>query len=366
MKTSKSKWLFAGLPFLYHWAYEEAYGAPNPRPLPDLPRIHSAFDDIYLKEETFKEDMLKTALPYIKARESSGYLKGPSRLRCAIYRADQPRATITISHGFGESLPRYQEMIYYFLKMGCDVFFLEHFGHGQSSRGPKDREYIWVDDFDRYSRDYDAFLKKVVLARLRTRPLIHYAHSMGGAILARSLQVHGNQGDGIIFSTPMFRLLFGVAESIVHPIAKWRARPLKSKKVSYQGVIDRRRQKLLPAVPATHSKARRDYFYQAIEGILPIATWSWLHESLKATHEIMKPENIRKLDCPVLLLQAQEDFYVSPVGHWLFVREHPNCQAYRVPGSYHEIYSETDDILTGFYNCLEAFISEIVEKHDAN
>ena len=50
------------------------------------------------------------------------------------YLAEKPKGVIIISHGFTEAAPKYDEMIYYFLKAGYHVYMPEHMGHGQSYR----------------------------------------------------------------------------------------------------------------------------------------------------------------------------------------------------------------------------------------
>ena len=61
------------------------------------------------------------------------------------YLAEKPKGVIIISHGFTEAAPKYDEMIYYFLKAGYHVYMPEHMGHGQSYRLTADSSLVHID-----------------------------------------------------------------------------------------------------------------------------------------------------------------------------------------------------------------------------
>ena len=70
------------------------------------------------------------------------------------YPARKPKGVIIISHGFTEAAPKYDEMIYYFLKAGYHVYMPEHMGHGQSYRLTADSSLVHIDTWKRYVREF--------------------------------------------------------------------------------------------------------------------------------------------------------------------------------------------------------------------
>ena len=131
--------------------------------------------------------------PYLATHRQEGYVPGAEdhlhrkdtgivgKIYVQRYLAEKPKGVIIISHGFTEAAPKYDEMIYYFLKAGYHVYMPEHMGHGQSYRLTADPSLVHIDTWKRYVRD---FLKicHVIKKTYPELPLVLFAHSMGGAI----------------------------------------------------------------------------------------------------------------------------------------------------------------------------------------
>ena len=68
--------------------------------------------------------------PYLATHRQEGYIPGAEdhlhrkdtgivgKIHVQRYLAEKPKGVIIISHGFTEAAPKYDEMIYYFLKAG--------------------------------------------------------------------------------------------------------------------------------------------------------------------------------------------------------------------------------------------------------
>ena len=84
----------------------------------------SIIDNFYISENNYKEQMDSIVIPYIDGRMESGYIKGVDNVNIYYekYKADDAKGNIVISHGYTESLEKYHEMIYYFLKSCYNVF----------------------------------------------------------------------------------------------------------------------------------------------------------------------------------------------------------------------------------------------------
>ena len=92
--------------------------------------------------------------PYLATHRQEGYIPGAEdhlhrkdmgivgKIHVQRYLAEKPKGVIIISHGFTEAAPKYDEMIYYFLKAGYHVYMPEHMGHGQSYRLTADSSLV--------------------------------------------------------------------------------------------------------------------------------------------------------------------------------------------------------------------------------
>ena len=107
-----------------------------------------------------------------------------------------------------EAAPKYDEMIYYFLKAGYHVYMPEHMGHGQSYCLTADSSLVHIDTWKRYVRD---FLKicHVIKKTYPELPLVLFAHSMGGAIGTIAAAWEPQLFQKIILNSPMLRPLTG-------------------------------------------------------------------------------------------------------------------------------------------------------------
>lgn len=104
--------------------------------------------------------------PYLATHRQEGYVPGAEnhlhqkdtgivgKIHVQRYLAEKPKGVIIISHGFTEAAPKYDEMIYYFLKAGYHVYMPEHMGHGQSYRLTSDPSLVHIDTWKRYVRDF--------------------------------------------------------------------------------------------------------------------------------------------------------------------------------------------------------------------
>lgn len=135
-----------------------------------------------IQEVKYDETMKTTVEPYLKQRCISGYTDSydaVGKLHVLRYKADMPKGVIVICHGFTESYPKYDELVYYFLQAGYHVWLPEHCGHGWSYRLTKDSSLVHIDTWKRYIRD---FLKICQMAKKEypNLPLNLFAHSMEG------------------------------------------------------------------------------------------------------------------------------------------------------------------------------------------
>ena len=104
-----------------------------------------------------------------------------------------PRATILIVHGASEHIGRWGHVAEFFNARGYEMFGYDHRGHGGSGG-----DRIHVEHFDDYVED----LAEVVAHLRSDRPLVMYAHSMGGLVATSYAESAHSQPDLLVLSAP--------------------------------------------------------------------------------------------------------------------------------------------------------------------
>lgn len=359
--------MLAAIPLAYTRLYKKTFGNRGDSPqLKTLPKVELPDHDFYLNEANYAEQMKTVVFPELIARETIHTFETTHKINYGFYRADQPKVNLVISHGYAEEIARYAEPVYYFLQMGFNVWIPEHYGHGASDAGVVDPSVIWVDDFDTYSFDLYRFIQDVVKPAAPDLPVICYAHSMGGAIAARGMELYRNFCAGAILTSPMLQVHLFQAESLIFPLTQIVSKTPLSKSLI---VGETRFQKQLPdnyvaEKAATTSQARGTYAHMVRWDVKKnpryAVSWGWINESLKASHEIVKKANVEKIRVPLLMFQAEDDWFVDKRGMYAFAEHARDLEFYLVPGSRHEIYSETDEIIVPYFNKIHQFIDGIL------
>ncbi|RII33981.1 alpha/beta hydrolase [Clostridium chromiireducens] len=322
-------------------------------------------DNFYISENNYESDMKSIVEPYINARMESGYINGDEdvKLYYEKYEAENAKASIVISHGYTESLEKYHEIIYYFLKNGYNVFGIEHRGHGRSGTlGIADKTQIDVKNFDQYVTDFKSFMDEIVIPNKDNKKIFLFAHSMGGAIGTKFLEDYPNYFDAAILNAPMLEVNTGnipkfLAEIIVDfEVAIGNGGAYVLGKKPYTPVYNKDE-------IGTTSLNRYEYFHNIVVDNEKLqrggASYNWTKQAFITTEEIVKEKNASKVEIPVLLFQAGHDTYVKPEGENKFAKAAKDCKIIKVDNSRHEIYFEKDEI-------QRPYLKEVFEFYDKN
>lgn len=322
-------------------------------------------DNFYISENNYESDMKSIVEPYINARMESGYINGDEdvKLYYEKYEAENAKASIVISHGYTESLEKYHEIIYYFLKNGYNVFGIEHRGHGRSGTlGIADKTQIDVKNFDQYVTDFKSFMDEIVIPNKDNKKIFLFAHSMGGAIGTKFLEDYPNYFDAAILNAPMLEVNTGnipkfLAEIIVDfEVAIGNGGAYVLGKKPYTPVYNKDE-------IGTTSLNRYEYFHNIVVYNEKLqrggASYNWTKQAFITTEEIVKEKNASKVEIPVLLFQAGHDTYVIPEGQNKFAKAAKDCKIIKVDNSRHEIYFEKDEI-------QRPYLKEVFEFYDKN
>ncbi len=313
-----------------------------------------------LSEDNFEKQMLEIVEPFIASVSTSGYFTSTddSDIYYEYYTTPSPKGNIVISHGFTESLEKYTELAYYFLQEGYNVFTIDHRGHGLSERTVTDPSLVDVKDFNSYVDDLYTFVNEIVIPQKGDLPLFLYAHSMGGGISTLLLEEYPDLFDAAVLSSPMMGINLGSVPRFAANLLSSSATLMGqgSKYIishgPFESIADINES-------SSSSLARFNYYFNKkitnehlqTNG----ASYSWLKESLRATKEMVKPENAARATTPILLFQSEHDSLVLPEPQYQFVNHAPNAEIIFVKGAKHELFSTSNDIFIPYLNTVLDF-----------
>jgi acylglycerol lipase len=109
----------------------------------------------------------------------------------------QSKGVVTIAHGYGEHIGRYQHVAERLNEAGFTVYGLDHHGHGRSA-GKRGRVGLAA-----AVADLNQLIVTVSRARHPELPQFLLGHSMGGAIALRYAIAHQSRLTGLAISAPL-------------------------------------------------------------------------------------------------------------------------------------------------------------------
>ncbi|GLR12364.1 hypothetical protein GCM10007907_11540 [Chitinimonas prasina] len=126
----------------------------------------------------------------------------------------EPRIIVVISHGMAEHAARYDAFAEFLNEHDCDVWALDHRGHGGSVQNGKLGHFADHDGFRRVVAD---LMELIAYARQQHPglPVVLLGHSMGSFIARSLLLTRPGLIDGLILSATGFRQA---------PLARWMGR----------------------------------------------------------------------------------------------------------------------------------------------
>ena len=322
------------------------------------------YEKLLIREENFITEMKEAAEPYLESHLQEFTLQREEHhpIHCVMYSLPDPKGVIVISHGFTETAPKYREMAYYFLRMNYAVYIPEHCGHGKSYRLTDDPYKVHVDTYHRYVDDLLA-VSHSAKAYYPMVPLFLYAHSMGGGIGAAAAAREPNLYEKVILNAPMIRFQAG-------------RMPWFS--VRLFGTVCCAAGKGEEYAPGQHPYSGREHFehsaavsrprfdyYQEIRQKSTLAqmngaTCGWIHSCARMDTQLQR-HWWKKIRCPILLFQADNDTFVVNKQQDLFVRKlkkrNIDAGLIHVPDTRHEIFSSHDDTMEFYLQKIFEFLS---------
>lgn len=301
----------------------------------------------FISEQDIAQKTKDTILPYLTPRRSEPRFTANDgkALYVAHYRADEPRGTVVLLHGFSENAEKYHEFIYYLLSDGLSVLVLDQRGHGRSYRAAP-QGVIHIGRFDEYITDLEAVL--TAFEKELTAPLYLFAHSMGGAIAMLYLEKHPNVFQKAVLSAPMIDLQYrGLSRLASISACRFCTLTRRAKKAvfiskkDYENEPFERSSSLSPARFALLREQRRSA--PCFSGGAP--SYAWSLAALGVAKKILAvgaPERVR---LPVLILSAEIEHLVSNEAQQKLAARLPEGTLKKITGSKHEILFANDEIL---------------------
>lgn len=280
---------------------------------------------------------------------------------------------IVIVPGRSESYLKYQELAYDLDVLGYDSVIIDHRGQGLSMRLTPNRLQGYVGEFDHYAQDLQQLLNQVLPAQYpQHQQHAHMlAHSMGGAIALRYLQLYPNNVIALSLSSPMIAISSGGAPA-------WLAKSL----IKTGATINR----WLSDIPwyffgqndinkttfdenrLMHSAQRFKRFQLLYQDQQELAlggvTFNWLEQAMINSSKLLI--DIAKLSLPIQILQAEEEHIVDNDAQYNFCQQlHklnekscPGGKPIVIPGAYHELFFEIDEYRDNAIDTTIAWFSQ--------
>ena len=251
-----------------------------------------------------------------------------------------PRARLAIIHGFAEHGQRYQRTLEWFAERGIDGAVVDLRGHGRSG-GSR----TFIQRFSDYTDDASTFLRWVA-EQGPSVPWIALGHSMGGLVLARTLQLPGLQQlpdlRGAVFTSPFFKVKM--------PLPGWKVTAAKA----LSRLIPRFR---LPADVDTATLSKDTEVQQAYTAdplVTSTATARWYTETVQAQADALAAAS--SIQLPALVQHGLDDGLVDPDGSRAFADALGGPTSWHTwPGLRHELFNEVEreDVYAHVLNWIE-------------
>lgn len=282
-----------------------------------------------------------------------------NKMEYEFYKVARPMANLVISHGFTEFMEKYQEMVWYFVNMGYNVFLLSHRGHGDSYRIFDDYQLTHIDSFYDYVEDFTCFIDKIFLPNMDPDiPNYMFSHSMGGSIIALYLSKHHDIFSKAIFSAPMVcPITAGLPRILTKFFAMKEIRksgPQSPFKYSTPFTAT-------PPIDPDPCLSRERFVYYLDKRINnckyqnSVPTNTWLYESVNLQPKVYKCAG--KITANCLLLLAETDKVVRTKPQHAFFKRLPNAKMVTLKNTRHSVLTLRSDIFESYMNEVFAFLS---------
>ena len=299
-----------------------------------------------------------TQLHQFAAQYPLQYLNGKNGCRLA-YRhfTHHPtaRELVIMVNGRAENILKWTELAYDFYQQGYDVLIFDHRGQGYSQHLLKDGEKGHLDEFRFYAEDMAEIIDNLTALYPYPNQYI-LAHSLGALVTTYYLANFDHRIQRAVFSAPFFgvplkqpvrdeillnmMMLWGQGERYVFGKGPYKPANLQENNLSH----DAARMQWMNEVNLANPNIR-----------LGGPTFRWVHLCLNAIKHL--PKIIRRVETPVLVLEAEEEKIVDNKTLEKLTALFAHGDVRKIARAKHEILFETDDIRTPTLQYIYAFFT---------
>jgi lysophospholipase len=267
------------------------------------------------------------------------------------------RGTVVLLNGRAEFIEKYFEVIGDLIRRRFAVVTFDWRGQGLSDRLLRDRNKGHVDVFDDYLHDLGGIIDGFVVPQC-PRPYTLMSHSMGGCAALSYLARTPGTFASAIFSAPMW----GVGKSVRTPgwmrMLALALDALGAGRLYLPGrgafsADDR----LFGRNVLTHDPERFERFIAQITAEPGLGlggpTVRWLRASIRAIEALHAPGHLERIEIPVRICTPLDDRLVSVATQVEIAARLPNARLIEVPGAWHEILVERDDLRHRFWQAFD-------------
>lgn len=286
---------------------------------------------------------------------------GGRRLRVAYFPAKKPLGSVLLSTGRTETIEKYLEVVGELLERGYSVLVHDWRGQGLSDRLLPDRLRGHAVGFNDFVADFESLVG--AFDDQLPHPRIAMAHSMGGCLVMLALAHGERRFEGAILSSPMLGVRTGAPPYWLARALTW----VMSKAGLGGGYV------LFNATDPysatfegdrmTHDRARHDRSQAQILASRDLAlgnvTWSWAASAFDAVEWLQRAPAVEEITIPVTIVAAGQDTLVDSAAAKAIAGRLPHGRFVEIPGAYHEILMETDDIRAVFWREFDSLAKAI-------
>ncbi|OHE74573.1 MAG: hypothetical protein A2Y14_00900 [Verrucomicrobia bacterium GWF2_51_19] len=286
-----------------------------------------------------------------------------TRLRYATFKPKgKADHSVVLLQGVHSTIEFCMELTDDLLARNYEVWVFDWRGQGGSDRYFKGSQRIHIDSFDSYLRDLEYFLAKVVRPEVQEN-LFFLAFSMGGHLCMRYLMDCDTSFlNGAFFVSPMFDIHTRPYPRCLTPLI-----PLACKLGLKERYFFRHRDFSLQHYKfegnkSCHCRERFQYQRNVLLHNPQLATggftFGWIRALLQSLSHIHRTENLQKIQVPVFIVDAGEEYVVNASRDAIIASHIPNATLRTYAGAFHNILIEVDTIRSQFLEDFDFFIKK--------
>lgn len=281
-----------------------------------------------------------------------------------LFLLDHNSDTIIINHGFNEYQEKFDELIYYFLQAGYNVFSYDIRGHG-FSKEKEENTVVSIDAFDEYVFDLYEAINVLEKKYQLNGPFILFGHSMGGAIALSFAYHYQHLVKSVVLSAPMLNIdTSPFSRGISHMFANLAILSnLSGTRIPFQEAKGISTKESFEINRGLSNNVTRSYYAYLKDKELHThptqgGSMRWLRSSLNQLKSISHPKYLYRIKSPILIFTSQLDRIVRNDGVYHACHYLPNVQLIELNNVGHEIFLEDDSVVQPYVSKILEFMKE--------